>query len=72
MANQPAFELHRPWKEVVERIKEQEISLSDEDLTYTPGSEQQLLERLAGKLHKTPDAVREWIERLSANTAQAG
>ena len=65
------LKLNAPWPEVREKIKENVIELTDEDLNYKPGKEQHLLEHLARKLGRTPDQVRSWIESISANKGQA-
>lgn len=64
--------LRSPWPKVKERLKENNIELTDEDLEYTPGREQDLLERLAGKMNKSEDDVRTFIESISANEDKAG
>lgn len=40
------FKLHRPWEEVKETLKEINSSLTDEDLVYKEGSEDELLQSL--------------------------
>ena len=65
------LKLSAPWPEVREKIKENVIELTDEDLNYTPGEENKLLEHLARKLGQTPEEVRSWIESISANKGQA-
>ena len=65
------LKLNAPWPEVREKIKENVIELTDADLNYTPGEENQLLEHLARKLDRTPEEVRSWIESISANKGQA-
>jgi hypothetical protein len=64
--------LRSPWPEVKERLKENDITLSDNDLEYTPGHDQELLERLASKMKKSEDQVREYIESISSNEDKAG
>jgi len=64
--------LRSPWPEVKERLKENDLRLSDEDLEYEPGNEQELLERLARKTNKSPDELREYIESISSNEDKAG
>lgn len=66
------FKLERPWDEVKEKLKETNIGLSDEDLAYSPGKEDELISRLEKKLGKSPDEVRMWIESVSSNTSKAG
>jgi uncharacterized protein YjbJ (UPF0337 family) len=71
MAN-TILRLDKPWSEVKERIKETNIELTDEDLDLQPGKENELLQRLQSKLHKSKEEIIKWIESLSANKAQAG
>lgn len=59
--------LHAPWAEVKERIKERNINLTDEDLAYAPGREAELLERLARKMNRTHEEVRQYVESISYN-----
>lgn len=64
--------LRSPWPEVKERLKENDLTLTDEDLVYHPGGEPELLGRLAKKLNKSPEEVRRYIESVSANEDKAG
>lgn len=64
--------LKTPWNEVKEKLKEHNIDLSDEDLNYQPGNEDALLSRLALKLHKNKQEVKDYIESVSQNKSQAG
>ncbi|MDF2191105.1 general stress protein CsbD [Paraflavitalea sp. CAU 1676] len=63
--------LHTPWDEVKEKIKERNIGLTDEDLDYEPGHEDELLERLAAKMNRTKDDVKRFIESVSFNQDMA-
>ena len=64
--------LRSPWPEVKERLKENDLSLTDEDLEYEPGNEQELLERLSHKSDKSPEEIRKYIESISSNEDKAG
>ncbi len=66
------LKLGAPWDEVKEKLKENDLTLSDEDLDYAPGREQELLERLSRKSNKTPEEIKEYIESIAANAAKAG
>ncbi|MET0635992.1 MAG: general stress protein CsbD [Chitinophagaceae bacterium] len=66
------LKLEKPWEEVKEKLKEVQIDLTDEDLQYTPGKEDEMIARLADKLNKSNTEIREWIESVSSNKAQAG
>ena len=64
--------LRSPWPEVRERLKENDLSLTDQDLEYEPGHERELLERLSRKSNKSPEEIREYIESISSNEDKAG
>jgi hypothetical protein len=66
------LELHAPWDHVKEKIKENNIELTDEDLELKPGREDELIQRLASKMRREPSAIKAWIESLSANKGKAG
>ena len=70
MADQ--LNLQAPWEEVKERLKENDISLTDDELEYEPGRENELLDRLGRKMNKSREQVRRFIESISANEDQAG
>jgi len=61
------LKLQSPWSEVKELIKEVNHEITDEDLTYEPGKEKELLQRLSGKMNKDIESVKGWIESLSGN-----
>jgi len=65
------LKLDGPWDEVKEKLKEANTELTDDDLTYQPGEEKELLERLAAKLNKDVDAIKAWIESVSFNSGIA-
>ena len=64
--------LRAPWHEVRERLKENDINLTDEDLEYSPGSDDALLEKLAGKMNKSKREVKDYIESISHNDDKSG
>jgi len=64
--------LRSSWEDVKEKLKENDAELSDEDLEYTPGKENELFERLSGKMNKSVNEVKEYIESISANKSKAG
>lgn len=66
------LKLKAPWDEVREKLKENDIHLTDEDLEYQPGGENELLDRLTGKLNKSRTEIKDYIESISANTDKAG
>jgi len=52
------------WNEVKGKLKQQYGQLTDDDLTFSEGKEDELLGRLQKKLGKTKDELRQMIERL--------
>lgn len=65
------LKLAAPWSEVKEKMKENDVTLTDDDLQYIPGKEDDLLEHLAKKMSKDKKSVKDYIESISANTHQA-
>jgi hypothetical protein len=65
------FTLHASWEEVKEKIKEKNIGITDDDLAYEPGQEDALLHRLAAKMNRSPEEVRQFIESISFNKGLA-
>jgi len=63
--------IQAPWKEVKEKLKENDHTLTDEDLVYEKGREDELLERLSRKLKRSKDEVRMLVESISGNSGQA-
>ena len=60
-----------PWQEVKEMIKEIVPFLTDEDLDYHEGQEEEMLHRLAEKMETDKESVRKWIESVSVNEGKA-
>ncbi len=52
-------------------MKENNIALTDEDLVYEAGREEELLNRLARKMNRTPAQVKALIESISSNKGRA-
>jgi len=65
------LKLEAPWEEVKEKMKENNINLTDEDLVYEPGKEEELLTRLATKMNRTPQQVKDLVESISYNKGLA-
>ena len=61
------LKLERPWEYVKEMLKKNDFELTDEDLYYVPGKEDELLERLAKKKGRTKEEIKILIESISAN-----
>lgn len=67
------FHLHLKdsWENVKEKLKENDHRLTDEDLLYSPGNENLLLEKLSKKMNRTKEEVKEYVESISANKGKA-
>lgn len=63
--------LQKSWERVKETLKEINIDLTDEDLAYEPGQEDELLERLGKKMKKSKEEVKAIIESVSSNKGKA-
>ncbi len=64
--------LQAPWEEVKEKLKENDHRLTDADLQYTEGKEEELIKRLEKILGRSREQVIAYIESISANTDLAG
>jgi uncharacterized protein YjbJ (UPF0337 family) len=58
------LELKGSWNEVKGRLKQKYGQLTDDDLSFTEGKDDELLGRLQQKLGRTKDQIREEISRL--------
>jgi uncharacterized protein YjbJ (UPF0337 family) len=58
------LQLKGSWNELKGKLKEQYANLTDDDLAFAEGKEDELLGRLQTKLGKTKDEVRKMIEKL--------
>jgi uncharacterized protein YjbJ (UPF0337 family) len=65
------LKLENSWNEVKEQLQEIRPDLTDEDLNYEEGKEQQLLERLSEKMNMDVEQVKGWIESVSYNKGLA-
>ena len=72
MKNSAALKLQAPWEKVKERMKENDINLTDEDLEYIPGKEKELIQRLEKIMNRSHDQVIAYIESISSNEDLAG
>ncbi len=52
------------WNQIKGKAKEEYGQLTDDDLAYEEGQEDQLIGRLQQKLGKTKQEVKEWIDSL--------
>ena len=62
------LKLEAPWEEVKERMKDNDSNLTDADLEYVPGCEEELLQRLEKVMNKPRHQIIAYIESISANT----
>jgi uncharacterized protein YjbJ (UPF0337 family) len=58
------LELKGRWNELRGKIKQAQGNLTDDDLKYEEGKDDELLGRLQTKLGKSKDEVVEWIRSL--------
>ncbi|MBX3256114.1 MAG: CsbD family protein [Chitinophagaceae bacterium] len=52
------------WNEIKGKIKQQYADLTDDDLLYEEGKDEELLGRIQKKVGQSKDKVKEWIESL--------
>ena len=72
MKNSAILKLQAPWEKVKERMKENDISLTDKDLDYIPGKEEELIQRLQKLMNRSREQVIAYIESISSNEHLAG
>ena len=72
MKNQNKLRLKAPWETVKERMKENDINLTDEDLEYIPGKEDELIKRLEKVMKRSRAHVIAYIESIASNENLAG
>ena len=58
------LKLNGSWNEVKGKIKQEYGDLTDDDLTYEDGKDDELLGRIQQKVGKTKEELKAWIERL--------
>jgi len=71
MKDPTILRLQSPWETVKERMKENDINLTDADLEYEPGKEEELIQRLEKVMNKPRQQVIAYIESISANEGMA-
>jgi uncharacterized protein YjbJ (UPF0337 family) len=52
------------WNELKGKAKKEYADLTDDDLTYQEGQEDEWLGRMQQKIGKTKDEVKAWIDKL--------
>jgi uncharacterized protein YjbJ (UPF0337 family) len=58
------LKLNGTWNDTKGKIKKQYAQLTDDDLLYEEGDDDQLLGKLQKKIGKTKQEVKDWIESL--------
>ena len=58
------LELKGKWHELKGKVKQAHGDLTDDDLRYEEGKDEELLGRLQKKLGKTRDEVVDWLKSL--------
>jgi uncharacterized protein YjbJ (UPF0337 family) len=58
------LKMNGSWNEVKGKIKQEYGDLTDDDLTYEDGKDDELLGRIQQKVGKTKEELKAWIERL--------
>jgi uncharacterized protein YjbJ (UPF0337 family) len=58
------FTIKGNWNEIAGKLKQQFGNLTDDDLLFTEGKEEELLGRLQQKLGKTKEGLRKLIAKL--------
>jgi hypothetical protein len=61
------LKLEKPWTEVKALMMEHQPNLTDADLQYVKGSDDELIERVSMKIGRSAEATKEWIESISFN-----
>jgi len=58
------LKLKGSWNDVKGKIKKQYGQLTDDDLVYEEGKDDELLGKLQKKIGKTKEELKAWIERI--------
>ncbi len=58
------LKLKGTWNEVKGKAKQKYADLTDDDLLYEEGKDDELVGRIQKKIGKTKEEVKEWIESL--------
>ncbi|CAM3471302.1 MULTISPECIES: CsbD family protein [Sphingobacterium] len=52
------------WNELKGKVKQQYADLTDDDLLYAEGKEDELLGKLQQKTGKTKEEVEDWLDKM--------
>ena len=58
------LELKGKWNELKGKVKQANASLTDDDLQYEEGKDEELIGRIQTKLGKTREEVIDWLKSL--------
>lgn len=58
------YEIKGNWNEIKGKLKQKYGTLTDDDLTFAEGKEDEMLGRLQRKLGRSKEALRDEIQRL--------
>ncbi len=58
------LKLNGDWNSIKGKIKQEHGHLTDDDLEYEEGKDDELIGRIQKKLGKTKEDIKDWIERL--------
>ena len=64
--------LQSSWEEVKEKLKENDPRLTDEDLDYSAGNEEELINRIKKVTGHSSGQIIAYIESISSNSGLAG
>jgi uncharacterized protein YjbJ (UPF0337 family) len=59
--------LEGSWHELMEKVKESNPLITDTDLAFMEGREDELYEKLAHKLHQSKKEIRDQVENIPAS-----
>ena len=62
--NSTELKLKGNWNEIKGKIKQKYADLTDDDLKYEEGKDDELVGRIQQKVGKTKEQVIEWIQNL--------
>lgn len=58
------LKLNGGWNDIKGKIKQEYAHLTEDDLLYEEGKDDELLGRLQTKIGKTKEDIKSWIEKL--------
>jgi len=65
------LKLKTSWEDTREKILEIRPDVRYDDIELMPGEESEMIDKLAAKMKKTPEAIIEWIESISSTLSIA-